>query len=130
MGTERLNLYCKVGKNTIKFQGAKWFYNDGDVRRNTGIKTEGEAQLKADELPLEGAAGKQYLARLVATLAKDSVAGNAAQSEKRRTYQFYCDPDKCEEAMVKLKGKTVDASLLPGNWKIVKVARKLQISRA
>jgi len=66
----------------------------------------------------------------VAKLGKDSLVTNAAQSEKTRSFEFYCDPEFAEEAMTGLLGKTLDQSLLPGGWKILKVYRKLAISRA
>lgn len=130
MGTERINVYAKVGKSVLAFSGAKWFYGDADIRSKTGIKRLKEDTLDDGDVVIEGVQAKRYLARLTATLAADTVLTNGAQSEKRRQFQFYCDPEFVEEAMTKLPGKSLDEGLLPGSWKIVKVQRKLEISRA
>lgn len=130
MAAERINVYAKVGKTVLRFSGAKWFYGDADIRTKCGIKTLSEAALDDGDVPVEGAQAKQYLVRLVAKLGKDSVVANAAQSENTRSFEFYCDPEFAEEAMTGLLGKTLDQSLLPGGWKILKVYRKLAISRA
>jgi hypothetical protein len=124
MGTERVTVYAKIGRTVIRFQGAKWFYGDSDIRAKTGIKTLDEGALDDGDVPITGAQGKQYLVRLVAVL-KSSV-----QSDKSYRFQFYCDPSFVEEAITGLLKKKVDESLLPGSYSIVSVYRKLEISRA
>ena len=130
MGTERITVYAKIGKTVIRFQGAKWFYGDSDIRSKTGIKTLDEGALDDGDVPITGTQGKQYLVRLVAVLKGDSIAQNAAQNDNSYRYQFYCDPSFAEEAITGLLNKKVDESMLPGGYKIVSVYRKLEISRA
>ena len=127
--TELIKVKAVVGGQPIVFQGAKWFYGDADIRSKCGLENFDDAALNDGQLSPRIGANKEYLVRLVATLKRDTVLTNSAQGDRGRSYSFYCDPEKAESAMLGLPGKSVDASLLPGNFKIQRVYRKPETSR-
>lgn len=129
MGTERGNFFIEVGDTKIGFQGAKWWYTDNDIQTHTGVKTRndaGQGQNEKGELTIESTDAKKYLVKLRAVLAGQVAQGvgqNQQQSDRTRSFDFYCDPDKVEEAMTKLPNKNVDRGAGLGNFNINKVYR-------
>ncbi|MFG6099058.1 hypothetical protein SPB21_27680 [Leptothoe sp. ISB3NOV94-8A] len=120
--TDLASVDATIGKATYRFKGAKWFYSTKAIRDNIGATLTGEGDL-ADNVVIDKKVSYQrVLVRMVAQLAPDSVVGgNAAQENRSRQYRFWCHPEFVREALVNLPGKTVDESLLPGNYKIRKV---------
>lgn len=124
----------------FRFQGAAYFYGNKDVREACGLSlwdekdtdTTGDKSTKNNKVFKATAENKAYLIRLVAVMKPDSAVGGQATQEDKpaRRYEFYCSPENVNEAMELLPKTRVDASLLPGNYKIVDVYRKLQISKA
>jgi hypothetical protein len=111
----------KVGNIRYRLQGAKWFYNDADVRGKIGADMTDQADLSADDVITNKVTYQRKLVKMVASL-KPAIAGtNAAQSSKSRQLRFWCRPDKVRTAMKDLPGKTIDPSLLPGSYKIANV---------
>lgn len=119
---DRISVDFKIGQTVFRVSGlAKWFYNDADIRAKTGADLTDEADLTADNVVKSKVEYQRKLVRMVATLARDGVgSGNAAQTRTRQ-YRFWCHPEFVREATVDLPGKNVDASLLPGNYKITSV---------
>ena len=134
MGTERSKLVATVGGVDIIFQGAKYFYGDKDVRGKIGVELLSERQAGDKRLNVEGVQKmKQYLVRLVAVLQPENAlgVGSNTQSDKpARRFEFYCHPEYTESAMTELNQKAIDPNLLPGGYKVEKVYRKMEISRA
>jgi hypothetical protein len=129
MARELVRVTAKINKTILEFNGAKWFYNDGDIRSHAGLQLKNERQLDDGDVIVRGKQAKQKLVQLQAILRRNSLVGNAAQNDnKEYRYKFYCDPDSAEQAMLKLPGKIIDNSLLPGNWKIDEVTRPLRVS--
>ena len=126
MGTKRDKYLIEVGGVSYQFSGATWFYGDADVRSHTGVKllTERTVGNKIQK----GQDAKRKMIRLVATLQSSGIL-NVFNKPATRQYPFYCDPDKAEAALENLVGKAVDASLLPGDWEIMYVERKLEVSK-
>jgi hypothetical protein len=131
VGTERANFVCQFGSGLIKISGARWFYNDSNVKSATGWELEDESQVSNTEAAgtVEGQAAKDRLVLLVAVLKPDSVLTNSNQSDRSRRFVFYCDPSKAEDAMLELPQKNVDPGLGAGSYNISKVYRKRVISR-
>ena len=111
-----------IGNATYRFKGARWFYNDGDIRAAIGATLTGEGDLGDNIVIDKKVSYQRVLVKVVAQLAPDSaVGGNAAQENRSRQYRFWCHPEFVREALVNLPGKRVDESLLPGNYVIRKV---------
>jgi hypothetical protein len=131
-------VYADLGGTQIRFLGARWFYGNKSVRDRIGIEIladqdigvgtglGGRRQLHDDSQKM-----KQYLVRLTAVLHYNFGPGvNATQSGARKRFNFYCDPGYTEEAILRLPGNKIDPNLLPGDWSVHKVYRKMIISRA
>ena len=120
---ELASVDISIGKATYRFKGAKWFYNDADIRRNIGAELTGEGDLADNVIIDKKVSYQRNLVKMVAQLAGDTnlPGDNAAQASKSRQYRFWCNPEYVREAMVNLPGKSVDQNLLPGNFTIRKV---------
>lgn len=133
MGTELLRLITDdIGGTRLRFSGAKYFYGDRDVKGIIGIKPVTDRDNTRDKLkPKNSQMYKMYLVRLTA-VATGQVAGgtgtNQAQRDKKFRINFYCHPEKVEDAILKLPGKSVDRGAGIGSLKIDEVyrARKIQ----
>lgn len=110
----------KVGDVRYLVQGAKWFYNDADIRSKTGADLTSESDLTANNTFDQKTVIQRKLVRLAMTLSNDRVGVNAAQTKTTRRY-FWCHPAKVYTAMKDLPGKNIDPSLFPGSYRIVKV---------
>jgi hypothetical protein len=134
MARELVKLLVESGEQLYFILGAKYFYGDSDIRAATGIKLATERNTDDKRVPAKaGPEVKRLLVRLVAVLAPDSLfGGNAAQGDgdEIKRYEFYCSPEFVGEAMTELRGKAIDTSILPGNYKIQQVYRKAEISVA
>jgi hypothetical protein len=117
--TKTATIDFKFGGRRYRIQGAKWFYNDADIRSKTGAELTSEADLAegADDLKH---VYQRRLVRMAMTLSTNLPGVNAAQTKTKRRY-FWCRPDKVATAMTGLLNKTIDASLFPGNYRITKV---------
>jgi hypothetical protein len=111
----------KVGDIRYRVQGAKWFYNDADVRGKIGADITSESDLNAEDVITQKVTYQRKLVKVVASLKPAIVGTNAAQRNTSRQFRFWCRPDKVRTAMKDLPGKTIDPSLLPGSYKIAKV---------
>lgn len=114
MGTERDTYYVRAYGNIYQFQGAKYIYQP--LRKLLGVGREGDegfsfAALDAQD-PVEGIKVKRVIPRLTLVLVPTTiiVGGNGAQtdnSSKTRRIKVFCDPDKMEDAIKKIKNKTI-----------------------
>ena len=123
-GTERIRLWTKVGNTRIEIQGAKYFYED--FQDITGMKVLNDFSGDDNVLMVDGNKAKAYLVKLVAVLSGQFAGGvgtNQQQDDSTRRFVFYCDPEKAEECLLKLRGKDVDPGLGLGSMKIIKVYR-------
>lgn len=112
---------------TFRIQGADYFYGDLGVQSTIGADL-------TDDNDLGGLIGgrviidhahtyKRTLIPLVAVMKASNPLniGSAAQSDKTRYFEFLCNPLNVADAFDDLPGVDVDANLLPGDWKIIKV---------
>jgi hypothetical protein len=132
MGTERRNYECDYGNGgKIQISGAKWFYGDSNVQDATGWSDvdDGQTGTNEENSVHVGQAAKDRLVLLVAVLKGDGIGQNASQNDKSRRFEFYCDPSRAEDAMLKLPKKDVDRGAGLGSYKIQRVYRKRVISR-
>jgi hypothetical protein len=111
----------KVGNIVYRLQGAKWFYNDADVRGKIGADSTDQSDLNADDVVTQKLTYQRKLVRMVASLKPAVVGTNSAQRNTSRQLRFWCRPDKVRTAMKDLPGKIIDPSLLPGSYKIANV---------
>lgn len=123
MGRNLISVDFDFNGATIRIQGAKYFYDDADIRTNIGADETDENDLGKRLVIDEKRQWSKYLVPLIAVLGKDGIAGtgDAAQSDRKRYFKFYCHPDKVGEAFDDLPGKAIDANLLPGDWEVLKV---------
>lgn len=120
MATKSAKIDFKVGTSRYRIHGAKWFYNDADIRSKTGAELTSEADLANGDAVDQKTVYQRKLVRMAMTLSNDRVGANAAQTNTRRRY-FWCHPDKVYTAMRGLLNKNIDPSLFPGSYKIIKV---------
>ena len=123
--TERVRVNFEVAGNTYQISGAKWFYNDSNVKKNIGAKLATEKTSGSTQKGIVITASesvKRTLIKLVAvyTGIAGSAVGNAAQDDKPKRFTFYCDPDKAEDAIVNLPKKGI------GGRSVTRVYRPLQ----
>ncbi|MEM9977929.1 MAG: hypothetical protein AAF808_09905 [Cyanobacteria bacterium P01_D01_bin.2] len=123
--TERVRVNFEVAGNTYQMSGAKWFYNDGTVKKNIGAKlaTESTSSSTSKGIVITASESvKRTLVKLVAVYSGvvATTTGNAAQVDKPKRFTFYCDPDKAETAMVNLPRKKI------GGRSVTRVYRPLQ----
>ena len=119
--TELANVDFNVGGATYRIRGAKYIYNDADIRGIIGGKLTQESDLDDRLVIDQPQTYKRVLFKIRLKLVRDGVlTGNAAQSDNSRTVDIYCDPEFGEEALTKLAGRNIDENLLPGQWKITK----------
>ncbi len=126
MGTERGNYFIRVGDNRIFFSGAKYFYGDNNVQSATGVETVGDGTVDDGELQIDNQDAKKYLVKLRAVMTGQVLGGQGAnqqQNDRRRSFDFYCDPEKAEDAILNLPNKNVDRGAGLGSMKILKVYR-------
>lgn len=119
MARKTATIDFKFAGTRYRIQGAKWFYNDADIRSKTGAELTSEADLAEGAIDVK-IVYQRKLVRMAMTLSNDRLGANAAQTKTKRRY-FWCRPDKVGTAMTGLLNKTVDASLFPGSYKIIKV---------
>lgn len=121
--TDLASVDITIGKATYRIKGAKWFYNDSDIRANIGAELTGESDLQDNVIIDKKVSYQRNLVKMVAQLVRDTnlPGDNAAQASNSRQYRFWCNPEFVREALVNLPGKSVDPSLLPGNYTIRKV---------
>ena len=137
-GNRLLTLYAEVAGTQIRFKGARWFYGNDNIRGRCGIFVLGDQDIGVGtglggrrQLHVDSQLMKQYLVRLVAVLHYNLGAGiNATQGGTRKRFEFYCDPSYAEDAIIRLPGNKIDPSLLPGEWSVHKVYRKMSIQRS
>ena len=120
MATKMIYVDFKVGSIRYRIRGAKWFYGDSDVRGKIGADIINERD-QDEDFEDEKNSYQRKLVMMVARLSKDNVGRNAAQSTDSRHFRFWCRPDKVRTAQLRLKGRRIDRSLLPGSYKITKV---------
>lgn len=132
MGVKKVNVDFNLGAvlgrggTSVRIQGAEYFYDDPDIRKNIGADETDENDFVRYVVD-EKAQWSKWLIPLVAVMRSDTLLNDTGQG-KIRYFNFYCAPDKVDEAFEDLPGKAVDANLLPGDWEIEKVVRKRDIS--
>lgn len=125
MGTERSKINFTVAGNTYQINGAKWFYTNNTVKGIIGASVAGtrtSGTTRQGTITTNAESAKRVLIKLVMTYksAAGSVVGNAAQTDRPKRFTFLCDPDKAEDAIVKLPDKSI------GGRKILRVYRPLK----
>jgi len=123
MATNKISVDFTQGGTTFRIQGAKYFYNDDDIRGKIGADATDNNDLGDNYVIDKKVMYQRALVRLVAVLGADSVANanGAIESQKKRYFRFWCSPAKVGSALTSLSGQSIDENLLPGSWKIVKV---------
>lgn len=123
MATKKISVDFTYRGSTFRIRGAKYFYDDSDIRGKIGADSTDENDLGDNFVIDKKVMYQRALVPLVAVLGKDGPLdiGNAAQSSNTRYFRFWCRPDKVGDALTSLSGKEIDSSLLPGSWEIKKV---------
>lgn len=121
MGRDLISVDFDFNGVTLRIQGAKYFYDDENIRANIGADETDENDFGGRVVIDQKAQWQRILIPLTAVLKADTALTDAAQSDKVRYYDFYCHPNKVGEAFDDLPGKAIDANLLPGDWEIQKV---------
>lgn len=122
---DKINIDFRLGDITVRLQGAKYFYDDADIRANIGADSTDENDFVRYVVD-EKAQWSKWMIPLTAVMRSDTILGSTGQG-KLKYFDFYCRPDKVDEAFEDLPGKAVDNSLLPGDYEIEKVVRKRDI---
>ncbi len=130
MGTERIKLVSdEIGGTQLTFSGSKYFYGNSGVSKVIGIKAMTDKNVAKNRLKLGSSDYKKYLVRLVAICAGNVAGiGNQAQRDKTFNIQFYCHPDKADNAIVELPGKSVDRGAGLGRLTIQSVHRPRRVT--
>lgn len=130
MGVERVTVVSKIGASIIEFSGAKYWYSDKDVSGIIGVKVKTDKDVSKDALEVGGGQDyKKFMVRLTAVCAGNIAGvGNQAQRDRKFNVNFYCNPDKADDAMLKLKGKSVDRGAGLGRLTIQKVYRPRRVT--
>lgn len=122
---DKISVDFDLGELRVRLQGAKYFYDDPDIRSNIGADDTDENDFVRYVVD-EKVQWSKWMIPLVAVMRSDTILTNAGKG-KLRYFDFYCRPDKVDEAFEDLPGKSVDSSLLPGDWEIEKVVRKRDV---
>ncbi|PZO33976.1 MAG: hypothetical protein DCF17_21240 [Shackletoniella antarctica] len=130
MGTERINLVADdIGGTQLRFAGAKYFYGNGAVGKIIGVKPTTDEDTAKNKLKLKTTDYKKYLVRLVAICAGNIAGiGNQSQRDKKFNITFYCHPDRADNAMLELPGKSVDRGAGAGRLTIQSVHRPRRVT--
>ena len=130
MGTERINLVANdIGGTQLRFAGAKYFYGNGAVGKIIGVKPTTDKDTAKNKLKLKTTDYKKYLVRLVAICAGNIAGiGNQSQRDKKFNITFYCHPDRADNAMLELPGKSVDRGAGAGRLTIQSVHRPRRVT--
>jgi hypothetical protein len=130
VGTERINLVANdIGGTQLRFAGAKYFYGNGAVGKIIGVKPTTDKDTAKNKLKLKTTDYKKYLVRLVAICAGNIAGiGNQSQRDKKFNITFYCHPDRADNAMLELPGKSVDRGAGAGRLTIQSVHRPRRVT--
>lgn len=130
MGVERVTVIAKIGNSVVEFAGAKYWYSDKNVSGVIGVKVKTDKDVAKDAIETGGGQDyKKFMVRLTAVCAGNIAgAGNQAQRDKKFNVNFYCNPEKVEDAILKLKGKNVDRGAGAGRLTIQKVYRPRRVT--
>ena len=130
MGTERINLVAnEIGGTQLRFAGSKYFYGNNAVAKIIGIKAITDKDTAKNKLKLKTTDYKKYLVRLVAICAGNIAGiGNQSQRDKKFNITFYCHPDRADNAMLELPGKSVDRGAGAGRLTIQSVHRPRRVT--
>ncbi|MFQ4134805.1 hypothetical protein PGN35_000635 [Nodosilinea sp. PGN35] len=129
MGVEKLIVVAEIGKRRCAFLGAKYWYGDKDVKGIIGVKPKTDKDTKGNEIEDLDQSYKKYMIRLTAVCAGNIAGiGNQAQRDKKFNINFYCHPDKADDAMLKLPGKSVDRGAGLGRLTIQRVYRPRRVT--
>lgn len=126
MGTNLRSIDFDFDGITVRIQGAKYFYDDSNVRANIGADDTDENDFTGRVVDVKEQWSK-WLIRLTAVLRSSTILGGGGQG-KAKYFNFYCHPNNVGEAFDDLPGKAIDESLLPGDWEIEKIVRPRNIS--
>ncbi|MGB3309961.1 MAG: hypothetical protein WBG32_00155 [Nodosilinea sp.] len=130
MGTERIKLISDdIGGTQLKFSGSKYFYGNSGVAKVIGVKALTDKNVSKNKLKLGSSDYKKYMVRLVAICAGNIAGiGNQAQRDKTFNITFYCHPDRADNAMLELPGKSVDRGAGLGRLTIQSVHRPRRVT--
>jgi len=132
MGTELLRVKSeKIGDTELRFSGAKYWYGNSGVSKVIGVSPVTDKDNTKNKLKLKTGDYKKYLVRLTAIATGQVLGGvgtNQAQRDKKFRINFYCHPDKVDNAILELPGKNVDRGAGIGSLKIDEVYRPRKVS--
>ncbi len=131
MGTERIKVITDdLGGARLQFQGSKYFYGNSGVAKVIGVRAKTDKDVTKNKLQRKGDRDyKMYMVRLVAICAGNIAGiGNQAQRDKTFNIGFYCHPDRADNAMLELPGKSVDRGAGLGRLTIQSVHRPRRIT--
>ena len=130
MGTEKLNLVTEIGSTKLQFSGAKYFYGNSAVAKIIGVRAKTDKDTSGNKLEISGGSSyKKYMVRMVAVCAGNIAGvGNQAQRDKKFNISFYCNPDRADNAMLELPGKSVDRGAGLGRLTIQQVYRPRRVN--
>lgn len=107
---------------TVRLRGAEYFYDDANIRNNIGADETDENDFTGRRIVDEKVQWSKWMVQLTAVFRSSSIISDGGQG-KAKYFNFYCHPDKVGEAFEDLPGKSVDSSLLPGDYEIEKILR-------
>jgi len=130
MGTEQINLVAnEIGGTQLRFSGSKYFYGNSAVGKIIGVRATTDKDTAKNKLKLKTTDYKKYLVRLVAVCAGNIAGiGNQSQRDKKFNISFYCHPDRADNAMLELPGKSVDRGIGAGRLTIQSVHRPRRVT--
>ncbi len=130
MGTERIKVISSdIGGTQLRFSGSKYFYGNTAVGKIIGVKALTDKDVTKNRLKLGSSDYKKYMVRLVAICAGNIAGiGNQAQRDKTFNISFYCHPDRADNAMLELPGKSVDRGIGAGRLTIQSVHRPRRVT--
>lgn len=123
MASDKVSIDFDFNGVTFRISGAKYFYGDAGVQATIGCDITDDNDLGGRVIVDHAHTYKRTLIPLVAVMSSSSIGnvGSSIQSGKKRYFEFLCNPRNVDNAFEELPGTDVDANLLPGDWKIIKV---------
>lgn len=133
MGTEMARLIADdLGGTRLRFSGAKYFYGNSKVSKIIGISKTTDKDNAKNKLKMKSKQDyKMYLVRLTALCSGQVLGGvgtDQAQRDKQFRINFYCHPDRVDNAILELPGVNVDRGAGIGSLKINEVYRPRKVN--
>lgn len=132
MGTEQIRLISDdLGGVKLRFSGAKYFYGNSKVSKIIGVNKLTDRDNAKNKLKMKTQDYKKYLVRLTALCSGQVLGGvgtDQSQREKLFRINFYCHPDRADNAILELPGVNVDRGAGIGSLKINEVYRPRKVN--